>query len=298
MIQYTLTKGKLKDIIIHLRFLFSILLMPVFLLAFTQAENSNLTNAILIFLILHLLVYPSSNGYNSLMDNDTGSIGGIKHPPKVPKEMMYVSIFLDALSLILCIMYFDKMVGLLVLGYILASRAYSYRKIRLKKYAIIGYLTVTIFQGPIVYLITKFAIDAQAILTNVDYVLMVISFLIIGAGYPLSQIYQHKQDREDGVNTISMKCGIKGTFILSGLLFFIQASLMVYYFYFLKHDQFSLILYFSCLLPVFFIFNKWMVSTFKNIENANFENTMLMNKAGAIAINIFFILITIKHTLS
>ncbi|HMP29967.1 MAG TPA: prenyltransferase, partial [Saprospiraceae bacterium] len=65
----------LRDIIIHLRFPFSVLLLPVFLLAVSQIKNLDALNFGIVFFVLHLLVYPSSNGFNSLMDRDTGSIG-------------------------------------------------------------------------------------------------------------------------------------------------------------------------------------------------------------------------------
>ena len=87
----------------------------------------------MLFIILHLLVYPSSNGYNSLMDKDEGSIGGIKDPSAVPTQMFAISIIFDALALALTFLYFDHWSMLFLLAYILASRAYSYRQIRLKK---------------------------------------------------------------------------------------------------------------------------------------------------------------------
>ena len=61
-----------------LRIPFSILLMPIFLLAVSQAEVINIYKTILSFIIIHLLVYPASNGYNSYIDRDEGSIGGIE----------------------------------------------------------------------------------------------------------------------------------------------------------------------------------------------------------------------------
>ena len=42
--------------------------------------QADIANAALIFVILHILVYPASNGYNSYMDRDEGSIGGLKNP--------------------------------------------------------------------------------------------------------------------------------------------------------------------------------------------------------------------------
>lgn len=61
-----------------LRFHFSFFLMPVFWLSLSQVKNIHTGNTIFVFIILHLLVYPASNGYNSYMDKDTSSIGGIK----------------------------------------------------------------------------------------------------------------------------------------------------------------------------------------------------------------------------
>ena len=44
--------------------------------------------------------------------------------------------------------------------------------------------------------------------------------------YPLTQIYQHQADADDGVTTISMKLGIRGTFYFSVVMYLIAISLM------------------------------------------------------------------------
>ncbi|HSN07699.1 MAG TPA: hypothetical protein VLS85_01615, partial [Hanamia sp.] len=62
-----------------LRFHFSFFLMPVYWFAVSQVNNINWMNALLVFVILHLLVYPASNGYNSYMDRDTTPVGGLKN---------------------------------------------------------------------------------------------------------------------------------------------------------------------------------------------------------------------------
>ena len=61
-----------------LRFHFSFFLMPLYWFALSQVATIQTRDAVFIFIILHLLVYPSSNGYNSYMDRDVGSIGGVK----------------------------------------------------------------------------------------------------------------------------------------------------------------------------------------------------------------------------
>src|SRR5690349_16313447 len=107
--------------------------MPVYLFALSQQPQLHWGRAILIFFILHLLVYPASNGYNSYMDRDEGSIGGIKNPMQPTKQLYYVSIAMDILALLLALLV-SVVFAAGLLFYVLASRAYSYRGIRLKRF--------------------------------------------------------------------------------------------------------------------------------------------------------------------
>jgi len=83
----------------HLRIPFSIFLLPVYLFALSISYPSDFFNPLLIFVILHFLLYPASNGYNSFFDKDEESIGGLKNPPKVSLELYYVSLVLDMLAI-------------------------------------------------------------------------------------------------------------------------------------------------------------------------------------------------------
>ena len=84
-----------------LRFPFSFFLMPVFWFALSCVQDIDIGKALLIFFIVHILLYPSSNGYNSYMDRDTGSIGGIKNPLAPEKELFYVTVFMDLMAIVL-----------------------------------------------------------------------------------------------------------------------------------------------------------------------------------------------------
>src|SRR6516164_3838752 len=84
-----------------LRFHFSFFLMPVFWFALTQIIQIDWGRAVLIFFILHLLVYPSSNGYNSYMDSDQSSIGGLKNPPQPSMQLFYLSVLMDLIAICL-----------------------------------------------------------------------------------------------------------------------------------------------------------------------------------------------------
>src|SRR4051812_13168421 len=84
-----------------LRFHFSFFLLPVYLFALSQVQQPDWGRALLIFFILHFLVYPASNGYNSYMDRDESSIGGIKVPLPPTRELFHVSVVMDCLAVLL-----------------------------------------------------------------------------------------------------------------------------------------------------------------------------------------------------
>lgn len=277
-----------------LRFHFSFFLMPVYWFALSQVMEINKMHALLIFFILHLLVYPASNGYNSYMDRDTGSIGGIKNPALPTKQLYNVTILLDlaalTLSLIISVYFFAG-----VLLFIAASKAYSYRGLRLKKYPFIGYLTVIIFQGALVYFIVKHG-ASQSKTLQVPMSALLGSSLLIGAFYPLTQIYQHEQDADDGVTSISARLGYKGTFIFSAAVFILSMISLAWYFgNNLELDRFFMLQIF--MFPALVYFFWWMVKVYKHKSAANFKNTMMMNLVGSICSNAGFISILISDKL-
>jgi 1,4-dihydroxy-2-naphthoate octaprenyltransferase len=273
-----------------LRFHFSFFLMPVYWFALSQLVYTNWPRATLIFIILHLLVYPASNGYNSYMDKDQSSIGGLKNPSQPTKQLFYVTVIMDVVALALSAFistYF--LVG--IAAYILASRAYSYRKIRLKKYPIVGYLTVVIFQGAVTFfLVYHGAHAAKTLLVPVEG--MIASTLLIGGFYPLTQIYQHQADLKDGVKTISYLLGYRGTFIFAAIIYLLSFITLAHYFLFSLEIKEFLVLA-TAMLPIIVFFLIWAIKVWKDNKQANFENTMRMNILASVCTNIGFILVLI-----
>lgn len=271
-----------------LRIPFSYFLMPVFWFSLSFVENINWINALLGFLILHVFVYPSSNGYNSYMDQDTSSIGGIKNPPPADKELFFITIVLDIISLLLSLVISLYFAGLLLI-YIVCSRLYSYRGIRLKKYPVLGYLTVILNQGGIIF----FMIYNSAGNTGTQtfpFIGCVTACLLIGGFYPITQIYQHDADRDDNVLTISMLLGKQGTFIFCGILYLIAFSLLFIYF-----NQQQQLFLFGILqiffLPVAVYFLIWALKVWSNPQKADYEHTMKMNGIASTCTSLAFITI-------
>jgi 1,4-dihydroxy-2-naphthoate polyprenyltransferase len=276
-----------------LRFHFSFFLLPVSLFALSQIQIINWQYAIVVLAILHLLVYPASNGYNSYMDRDETPIGGLKKPMAPTRQLFYTTVIMDIAAIVLSFLI-SPMFSLCILLYILASRAYSYRRIRLKKYPVVGFMTVFIFQGALIFFCTYEAVVRKQ---GVDVPAMpcLISSLLIGALYPLTQIYQHEDDKRDGVTSISYMLGKRGTFVFSMLLF-LSATFLLY----LRFKQIGELnffyLYLLIMLPVVSFFLYWMLKVWRNEAAANFRNSLLMNVLSTICTTIFFIiLIIVKH---
>jgi len=270
--------------------------MPVFLFALSQADTVNWQTTIIAFVIMHLLVFPSSNGYNSFQDRDETSIGGLKHPPKVTQNLYYATLFMDIIG-VLCGLFVSVYFSLLVLTFVLVSRAYSYRKVRLKKYAVIGFLTVFIFQGAFVYLMTATAISTfsfAGFFTLNNIICMSVASLFIGSIYPLTQIYQHDADKKDGVISISYKLGYIGTFIFSSILFSIAIVFLFYYFN-IKHQQIAMVLFLLIMLPVVIKLGIWFNKVRIDTVNANFENTMAMNLLTSVCMNLYFLVLILNN---
>ncbi|MGZ3860014.1 MAG: UbiA family prenyltransferase [Flavisolibacter sp.] len=273
-----------------LRFHFSFFLLPVFLYALSQSPVIQWEKAILAFFILHFLVYPSSNGYNSYMDRDETAIGGLERPPPPTRQLFYVSVIMDAGALILSLWISPVfLVGILL--YILASRAYSYRGIRLKKYPITGFLTVFIFQGALIFFITYDSVYAHH-LSSVPVLPCFVSSLLIGALYPLTQIYQHREDREEGITTISLLLGKKGTFIFS-LVFFLAATFLLYLRFQQQQAPRYIFLYLMTMFPAVCFFLYWMKKVWSDEAAANFRNSLRMNVLSTLCAAIFFLILII-----
>jgi len=260
--------------------------MPVFWFAVSQTNHIDSAHACLIFVILHLLVYPASNGYNSFMDRDTGSIGGIKSPMQPTKQLLYVTVAMDTAAILSsCLISWYFTAG--IIAYILASRAYSYRGIRLKKYPVGGYLTVVFFQGAVTFFLVGHGCSSEKTL-DIAAPGMIAASLLIGGFYPLTQIYQHGQDKADGVTTLSMLLGYRGTFIFTAAIYLLAMCALAYHLISTMQVK-GFIIVQLFLLPVLIYFFWWFKQVYYNQIAANYVNTMRMNLLASVCSNAAFI---------
>ena len=277
----------------HLRIPFSYHLLPIFLFAMMiDPAGIDMFNLGLLFVILHLFIYPASNGYNSYFDKDEQSIGGIKNPPKVDINLYRTSLVLDAVGLALA-WIISWQIMLLVLVYGLISKAYSHPWIRLKRMPIIGWFMVSIFQGYFIFCTTYLAIHTIAptdmFVFGVQLPALLSTLMLFGS-YPMTQIYQHEEDGRRGDYTISRKLGILGTFHFTAIVFTLATA--GYIFFFVSFMELWIaILYLILLGPVLVFFGWWYWRVRKHTHLANYDNTMRLNTISSSCLNIFFILV-------
>ena len=274
-----------------LRLPFSFFLMPLFLLALSQSVVPAFSKTLFSFIIIHFFIYPASNGYNSYVDRDENSIGGLEKPPLPTRRLFYVTILLDVLAVALAALFVNYLFSLCLLIYIAASRAYSSRQVRLKQYPYTGFLVVVFFQGAFTYFTAMTGIAEGQLSLNSPtlFIFLACSFQIAGA-YPLTQVYQYQQDLKDGVVTLSYQLGYKGTFVFTATMFLICN--LFYYLYFNSIDRlFNFYILQMFFLPIIIFFIYWFYKVNSNVSHANFKNAMRMNWISSACMNSCFIIL-------
>ena len=279
----------------HLRIPFSFNLLPIFLFGLVITPQSvNWIDALVLFLCLHFFIYPASNGFNSYFDKDKESISGIKYPPKVTKELYYFSIALDVIGILLALcIHLTTAISMLIYG--LISKAYSHPSIRLKKRPIVSWIIVSVFQGYFVFLVTYWTIHdipISRLTTSMIQIPALLTTMMLMSAYPITQVYQHKEDRERGDFTLSLRLGVLGTFHFTALGFVITALGYVSYFFY-YHDLQTMLLYLILMIPLLIYYIFWYQKVIKSIDLADFEHTMKLNRLSALCLNTFFLLLII-----
>jgi 1,4-dihydroxy-2-naphthoate octaprenyltransferase len=248
---------------------------------------------LLVLVIWHFLVFPSSNGYNSYHDRDKGPIGALESPPQPTEQLLLLVNIMDITAIVLAL-FVNLYFALFVVAFIVVSRIYSNRDIRLKKYPVPAFLLVCLCQGSGVFCANIFGLSSASLFNNSAVIYSAIAcYFFIATLYPLTQIYQHEADAGDGVRTVSMVLGKKGTFIFSGTMFLL-ATLFIYLSFQHRKDLDNFWLFLIVMFPCILFFISWAARSFKNRIHVNFKNTMVMLILSSLLNNLYFLILLIK----
>jgi len=277
---------------LHLRIPFSYFLLPIFLFSLSLSPNLNSVRLLWVFLIIHFLLYPASNGFNSYFDKDEKSIGGLKNPPPVNKGLYYLALLFDLLAVALGVIKVSWTFAIMLFIYGLASKAYSHPSVRLKKFPLAGWVITGVFQGFFTVLICYTGINDFKIETVISSRIIlaagVLATVMLWANYPMTQIYQHEEDASRGDITLSIKLGVMGTFYFTAAFFGLATVGFIFFFWKFFSFNYAL-LFLAALSPVAIYFGYWFLKVRGDLSKADYGHTMWLNFISATCLNIFFI---------
>lgn len=283
---------------LHLRIPFSYFLLPIFLFSLSVSPNFNGSRIGWVFFILHFLLYPASNGYNSYFDKDEKSIGGLKNPPPVKKGLYYLSLLFDVIAIVLGYLMINLTFALMLVAYGLVSKAYSHPSIRIKKYAITGWVIAGAFQGCFTFIMCYIGINDFSIenaMNNDVLIPGILTSTMLWANYPMTQVYQHEEDAKRGDHTLSLTLGVRGTFYFAAGFFLLAMAGFGVYLSTFFHMYYVLV-FFTMLSPVLIFFLVWFTKVLRNPIHADYKRTMWLNFISATCLNAFFIYLFLDST--
>jgi hypothetical protein len=283
---------------LHLRIHFSFFLLPIFLFSLSVAPNFNGMRIFWVFFILHFLLYPASNAYNSYFDKDEKSIGGLKNPPPVRKGLYFLALALDVVAIVLSYIKINTSFALMVLIYGLVSKAYSHPAIRIKKHAWISLIITGLFQGLFTFMMCYVGVNDFAMehVWKQDILIPgLLTSAMLWANYPMTQVYQHEEDIKRGDVTLSSKLGILGTFYFVASVFTVAIGGFLLYFKFVFNEKYAWALLLA-LLPVLCYFFYWFMLVVNDKSNADYKHTMWLNFISATCLNAFFLYLFLDST--
>lgn len=276
---------------LHLRIPFSFFLLPIFLFSLTLSPNINGGRIFWVFFIIHFLLYPASNAYNSYFDKDEKSIGGLKNPPPVTRGLYFLAMAFDVIAILLSYIKINTTFAVMVFLYGMVSKAYSHPSIRLKKHPWTSWVITGAFQGLFTLLMCYIGVNDFALKNALRPDVVVPGLLtsaMLWANYPITQVYQHEEDRKRGDVTLSAKLGIVGTFYFVASVFTFAIGGFLFYFKFAFSENYAWS-FLVALLPGLMYFFYWFVLILRNSEKADYKHTMRLNYISAACLNAFFI---------
>lgn len=281
----------LRSTLLHLRIPFSFFLLPIFLFALAISPNLILQRLTWVFLILHVFVYPASNGYNSYFDKDEQSIGGLKNPPPVFPALYWVSLLIDLAALVLALLHVSLEFAIMIFVYGMASKAYSHPRVRWKKRPILGWLITGFFQGFFIFMASYMALNKLEVSSVMQMHILwpaLLTSLMLWASYPMTQVYQHEEDARRGDRTLSLVLGVRGTFFFTAGFF--GLAVLGFVGYFLRYySERQAVAFLICLAPVLLYFSYWFIRVSRNPARADYTHTMWLNLLSSACLIIFFL---------
>lgn len=198
---------------LHLRLAFQFLLSPIFLWGYLLGSGKPDIRLLIAYLAFHLFGYAGGTALNSSYDHDEGPIGGMEHPPPVPRHLLAFSIIWQVVGFVLARAVSIEVAAIYALMFVL-SLAYSHPRTRWKGRPLMALATVALGQGVLAFA-AGWSTATGAIISDpreTEIVGGMAAVLLIVGLYPLTQVYQLEEDTRRGDMTFARFLGVDGSF--------------------------------------------------------------------------------------
>jgi len=217
---------EIKHFILHLRLHYQFFILSGgYLLGGLLADQMNTAQFWLQFINVHILLFGGATAYNSYWDKDKGPIGGLKNPPEMTLWMHRVSLafmFAGLLwSLTVGLIYSLIFAASLILFWLYSTPHARWKGKPIKSMLVIGISTGTnsVIMG---VLAAGGEVSLQIVLGSIGAALILLSI------YPVSQIFQGKEDKLRGDTTFYLEYGLSG--IKNCFLILFPAGLLIIFY--------------------------------------------------------------------
>jgi 4-hydroxybenzoate polyprenyltransferase len=218
--------GPARNFLIHLRLPFQLVLAPFMLFGAAIANGTLGWRFALGFVVLHVAFYGGTTAFNSHYDRDEGPIGGLERPPPPGAWLLPGSLLLQGVGLAAALVVGARFAAVCAV-FALLGVAYSHPALRLKGKPLASWATVMTGQGALGAIAGIVAVDDAR--PGADLTAGVVaSAYIVGALYPLSQVFQIDEDTRRGDRTVAIMLGRKGTPRAATALFTLGAAVMAW----------------------------------------------------------------------
>ncbi len=196
------------DLLVHLRLNFQAILAPIFLWGYLLAGGGWGWRLVVGFVTIHICLLGGITALNSYYDRDDGPVGGLWQPPPWTPALLPFAWAVQLLGLLVLAPFGWGMV-LTYAAMVLLSVAYSHPAIRLKKRPLGALVVIAVGQGGLGFLTGWFSATPSPLgLLSLDIVVAVVGITLATVGlYPLTHIYQVREDRERGDITFAVRWG-------------------------------------------------------------------------------------------
>ena len=205
-----------RDLLIHLRLHFQLLLAPIFLWGFFLAGGRPGFRSLLAFVIVHAFLYGGATAFNSAYDRDEGPVGGLERPPRVSGALLPFSAIVLALGALLSGLV-SLSLALVYAGILLFAIGYSHPLVRWKANPWTSLATIFLGQGVLGFAAGWAAAEVplDRIVTYEGLLGTLAASLVVAGFYPLTQLFQIEEDRARGDRTLAVAWGPSRCFVLS-----------------------------------------------------------------------------------